>query len=184
MPVNDTRRERQVLNEQGVAVDVLPRQKTQAELRVEAQRERERLAALEEIKRKQERDQILLDTYLSVEEIADLRDRRVLALEAQIGVTRHYMKNLKTKWEDLEAEARRYNFPFDEDSDLDPLPDDIAQHLIHTEKAMAEHVETVRTLRAEQGEIRDAFERDMDRFKELTANRGQVVTSGNQFNAP
>jgi hypothetical protein len=171
IPADDARRERRILNEQGVQVDVLPRQKTAAELAAEAEAERQYQAELERERRARERDRILLDTYLSVDEIADLRDRRILALEAQIGVTRHYMKNLQGKWEELEAEARRYNFPFDESSDLPPLPDDIAQHLIHTERAMAEHVQTVRALREEQGDIRDEFQRDMDRFLELTADR-------------
>ncbi|MFK7888923.1 MAG: DUF4124 domain-containing protein [Gammaproteobacteria bacterium] len=180
VPATDARRERSVLNEQGVQVDVLPRQKTRAELAAEAEAERQVQAQVEREQRARERDRILLDTYLSVEEIADLRDRRILALEAQIGVTRHYMNNLKGKWEELEAEARRYNFPYSDDSDLPALPDDIAQHLIHTERAMAEHVQTVRTLREEQGNIRDEFQRDMDRFKELKADRtaGSVSTSG------
>ncbi|MFK8016769.1 MAG: DUF4124 domain-containing protein [Gammaproteobacteria bacterium] len=170
VPADDSRRERAVLNDQGVKVEVLPRQKTAQELAVEAQRQRELQAKAQRAEKARERDRILLDTYLSVDEIADLRDRRVLALEAQIGVTRHYMKNLQQKWDELETEARRYNFPFDEESDLPSLPDDIAQHLIHTEKAMAEHLHTVQSLKAEQGEIRDNFERDMNRFKELTAD--------------
>jgi len=171
IPAEDTRRERSVLNEQGVQVDVLPRQKTAQELAAEAEAKRQYQAELDRQEQARERDRILLDTYLSVDEIADLRDRRVLALEAQIGVTRHYMKNLQTKWEELEAEARSYNFPYDEASDLPALPDDIAQHLIHTERAMAEHVQTVRALREEQGNIRDEFQRDMDRFRELKADR-------------
>lgn len=179
IPAEDTRRERSVLNEQGVQVGVLPRQKTPAELAAAAEAERQRQAEIERVEKARERDRILLDTYLSVDEIADLRDRRILALEAQIGVTRHYMNNLKGKWEELEAEARRYNFPFDEQSDLPALPDDIAQHLIHTERAMAEHVQTVRALREEQGEIRDEFQRDMDRFMELKADR----TAGSNSNA-
>ena len=170
VPAEDTSRERHVLNDQGVLVRKLPREKTQEERAAEAaalaEQERQRM----ELVRQKERDQILLDTYLSVDEIAMLRDRRVLALDAQIGVTRHYLKNLQATWEELEAEARKYNFPFDENSDLPPLPDDLAQHIIHTEKAMAEHMQTVQALRREQATIRDDFARDMSRFKELTAS--------------
>jgi hypothetical protein len=161
-----------------VQVEVLPRQKTAAELAADAEEQKILQAAADAEQRARERDRILLDTYLSVEEIADLRDRRILALEAQIGVTRHYMKNLKGRWEELEAEARSYNFPFQEDSDLPALPDDIAQHLIHTEKAMAEHMQTVRSLREEQSQIRDDFERDMMRFRELKADSVPPATDG------
>ena len=173
IPAEDAKRERQVLNEHGVRVETLPREKTDDERAAELEQKRRLQALAEAQRREEERDQRLLDTYLSVDEIADLRDRRILALEAQIGVTRHYMKNLQGKWEELVQDAGKYNFPFSEDSDLPPLPDDIAQHIIHTEKALAEHMQTVRALRAEQGEIRDEFARDMARFEELMAGRGR-----------
>lgn len=169
VPADAAKRERAVLNEQGVQVKVLPRQRTAQELAADARQRKAQQAAADAAARAKERDRILLDTYLSVDEIADLRDRRILALEAQIGVTRHYMNNLQSRWQELETEARSYNFPFDENSELPPLPDDIAQHLIHTEKAMAEHMQTVRSLRQEQSQIRDEFDRDMMRFRELTA---------------
>lgn len=175
IPAEEAKRERQVLNDLGIPVETLPREKTPEERAAERQHQLELKAMAEAEERERERDQRLLDTYLSVDEIADLRDRRLLALEAQIGVTRHYMSNLQTKWEELEADARKYNFPFDENSDLPPLPDDIAQHIIHTEKALAEHMQTVRALRAEQGEIRDEFARDMARFEELMAGRGAPI---------
>lgn len=180
VPAEDARRERKVLNDQGIEVKVLPRERTDAEVAEAAARQAE-LAAQEQAQAASaERDRILLDTYLSVEEISMLRDRRILALEAQIGVTRHYLKNLQAKWEGLESDARRYNFPYQEDSDLPPLPDDIAQHLIHTEKAMAEHMQTVRALKIEQSNIRAEFERDMLRFKELTADLNLPGNAGSQ----
>ena len=181
VPASDARRERAVLNEQGVEVEVLPRQKNAEELAQEAARKRDRMAQEEREARARERDRILLDTYLSIEEIADLRDRRILALEAQIGVTRHYINNLQSKWDDLEADARQYNFPYEEASELPALPDDIAQHLIHTEKAMAEHMLTVQSLKSEQSQIRNNFARDMDRFKELTADENIKRSSVGQL---
>lgn len=180
VPAEHSRLERKVLNEQGVAVKVLPREKTDDEIAAEAQQAAQKEAERQEELAQAERDRILLDTYLSIDEIIALRDRRVLALEAQIGVTRHYLKNLQAKWEDLEKEARRYNFPFREDSELPPLPDDIAQHLIFTEKAMAEHMQTVRALKIEQKNIRDEFERDMERFRELTAGIQGHTNGGGQ----
>ncbi len=180
VPAEYATRERQVLNEQGVRVKTLPRQKTAEELEAErlvaAELERQRQVAAKEA----ERDQILLDTYLSVEEIAMLRDRRLLALDAQIGVTRHYLNGLQSTWEELETEARKYNFPYAPDSELDPLPDDIAQHIIHTEKAMAEHMQTIQSLRREQANIRAEFAKDMERFKELTAS----IDDGGQATQP
>lgn len=168
VPAEYSKKERRVLNDQGVTVNVLPRQKTAAELAEEQRQAMVEEEARQEALARAERDRILLDTYLSVDEIAALRDRRITALDAQIDVTRHYLRQLQSKWEEMEIEAREYNFPYQEDSDLPPLPEDLAQLIIHTEKAMAEHMQTVQTLRREQAGIRAEFAADMERFKELT----------------
>jgi len=162
--------ERHVLNEHGVTVKTLSREKTKEELAAEA--EAARLIELErqQVAEQRQRDQILLDTYLSVEEIGLLRDRRLLAIEAQVGVIRQYLGNLQERWEELEEETRNYNFPYSESSKLPSLPEDLAQLIIHTERAMAEHLQTVQALRKEQESIRADFAADAERFKELKAH--------------
>lgn len=178
IPAEASRNERHVLNEHGVTVRVLERAKTREELEALAaarkQRERARRAELVQA----ERDRVLLDTYLSEQEIEMLRDRRILAIEARIGLTRHYLDNLRTRWDELEQEAAQYNFPYRPDSDLPPLPEDLAQDIVFTENAMAEHMDTLRDLRTQQAEIRDEFQRDIDRFRALKAEQaeGEVVS--------
>lgn len=161
--------ERHVLNEHGVTVKTMAREKTEAERAAEAAQaaeiERQRVAE----QRQRERDQVLLDTYLSIEEIGMLRDRRLMSIEAQVGVIRQYLGILQERWEELESETRQFNFPYDEQSDLPALPEDLAQMIIHTERAMAEHMQTVQTLRHEQNTIRADFAKDAERFKQLKA---------------
>lgn len=169
VPAEFARKERHVLNEQGVTVKKLEREKTEEELAQEAIYAAQMQAEAEAAERQRERDRILLDTYLSVEEIAMLRDRRLLAIEAQVGVIRQYLGNLQERWEDLETETRKFNFPYNEDSELPPLPEDLAQLIIHTERAMAEHMQTVQTLRHEQDQIKTEFAADAERFKQLKA---------------
>jgi hypothetical protein len=41
------------------------------------------------------RDQVLLDTYLSIEEIEALRDRRLELIDTQITVTEQYLQGLR-----------------------------------------------------------------------------------------
>ena len=43
---------------------------------------------------------------------------------------------------------------------------------------MAEHMQTVRSLREEQSQIRDDFARDMMRFRELKADSAPPTTVG------
>lgn len=169
VPAEYAREERHVLNEQGVTVKKLERERTPEELAQDAIYAAQLKAEAEALERQRERDRILLDTYLSVEEIAMLRDRRLMAIEAQVGVIRQYLGNLQERWEELETETRKFNFPYDEESDLPQLPEDLAQLIIHTERAMAEHMQTVQTLRHEQDQIKSEFAADAERFKELKA---------------
>ena len=177
VPASASGKERHVLNSHGVTVKVLDRQKTIDELNAMA-------AAASELERSRERenaqtirDQILLDTYLSTEEIEMLRDRRILAIEARLGVTRHYLDNLRKQWDELEADAAKYNFPYSPDSDLDPLPEKLAEHIVFTENAMAEHMTSLRDLRGQQAAIREQFEFDLSRFKFLKAQEELASTA-------
>ena len=169
VPAKYAKTERHVLNQHGVTTDVLQRAKTREELAAmeAAQREIERQRQLEKVQ--EQRDRILLDTYLSEEEIAMLRDRRILSLEARIGLTRHYLDNLRSRWDELEVAAGKFNFPYDPESDLPPLPEDLAKDIVFTENAMAEHMATLRDLRSQQSAIRDEFEKDIERFRALKA---------------
>ena len=169
VPAKYAKTERHVLNEHGVTTDVLERAKTREELAAmeAAQREIERQRQLEKVQ--EQRDRILLDTYLSEEEIAMLRDRRILSLEARIGLTRHYLDNLRSRWDELEVAAGKFNFPYDPESDLPPLPEDLAKDIVFTENAMTEHMTTLRDLRNQQSAIRAEFEEDIERFRTLKA---------------
>ena len=86
VPPEYAHKERYVLNERAVRVNVLPAEKTAEELAEEARKAEIAALARRAAEEQAERDRILLDTYLSVEEIEMLRDRRVTALDAQIGV--------------------------------------------------------------------------------------------------
>ncbi len=171
IPAKYATTERHVLNEHGVTTDVLERAKTREELAAmeAAQREIERQRKQQKIQ--SERDRILLDTYLSEEEIAMLRDRRILSIEARIGLTRHYLDNLRARWDELESETRKFNFPYDPASELPPLPEDLAKDIVFIENAMAEHMTTLRDLRTQQSVIRDEFEQDIQRFRALKAQK-------------
>lgn len=171
VPAEASRNERHVLNSQGVTVKVLDRQKTIEELNAmaAAAAELERQRHLE--KEQAERDRVLMDTYLSAREIEMLRDRRILAIEARVGVTRHYLENLRLEWDELEAEAAKYNFPYNPDSDLPPLPEELAEHIVFTENAMAEHMNSLSDLRRQQSALRDRFEADLARFRMLKEQR-------------
>ena len=77
------------------------------------------------------RDKVLLSTYLSVEEIEALRDRRIELVAGQIRVTQIYLDNLRNKLLKLEKEAQRFS-PYSSDPDARPIDEKLARELSDT----------------------------------------------------
>ena len=167
VPSEYARQEQQVLNSQGVTIAIIEGYKTP-----------EQRAALERIRieqnriardkaRRQARDSVLLNTYLSVEEIERLRDRRLELLRAQSMVTEQYLGTLNGRLRGLEAEAGKFNYPYDLDSNLPPLPENLAMEMVQTLEAVAQYESNLQTKREEQGNLIALFEDDIERFKDL-----------------
>lgn len=159
-------RDRDLLNTQGVRVGI-----QEGILTDEEREERARLAAAEQVARDarvadSRRDQILLDTYLSVEEIERLRDRRLELLEAQIKVTEHYLGNLRNRLERLKREASDYR-PYSDNPDAPEVPEALGLELSKTIASISLYEQTLARSRTEQGELATAFASDIARFEEL-----------------
>ncbi|HEX7079833.1 MAG TPA: DUF4124 domain-containing protein [Gammaproteobacteria bacterium] len=159
-------RDRAVLNSQGIAVDHQQGAVTEAE---RAAREREREAAETEAAAKAEiarRDRMLLETYLSVEDIEDLRDRRLELLESQITVTEIYLSDLRDRLAALKAEAGKYK-PYSDREDAPQIPHELARDISQTESSIASYEAQLQRTRDEQATLRAQFDSDIQRFKEL-----------------
>lgn len=166
IPPEYAKMERQVVNEYGITVDTLPAEKTEHELaeaaRLEALAEAERRRAEELDKR----DSVLLSTYLSVDEIEALRNRRKELLDGQIRVTEIYLSNLREKLQKLKADASRFQ-PYNSDPDAPPIHDWLAKELSNTLNSILVYEKTLDDTRVQQTEIVAKFEQDIDRFKHL-----------------
>src|SRR5690606_38222530 len=100
--------DRDILNKQGVAVGaeegaVTEQERAALEQEQSAEAERRQLQ-LDAARR----DNMLLETYISVADIEDLRDRRLELLESQIKVTELYLANLRKRLAALQVEAAKY----------------------------------------------------------------------------
>ena len=155
-------RDRIILNDQAVAVGFEEGEITEEEraelARKAAAEERIRIAA-EEVAR---RDRMLLDTYLSVSDIEELRDRRIELLESQIKVTEQDLSNLRKHLRSLEREAERYA-----DDEGAGIPAELALEISRTSASIALYEENLTRTRDEQDLVRTAFAADIDRFVEL-----------------
>lgn len=155
-----------VLNRHGVAVGSREGVRT-AEAREAEAREAEARA---ERNAQQRRDRVLLDTYLSVEEIRMLRDRRLEMLQAQLDVTASTLERLYQQLHDLEMIAAEYR-PYNDDPEAERIPEDLARDLAAVQGSVLDYERTLDQGREEQLRLMDRFEADILRFEELQADQ-------------
>jgi hypothetical protein len=158
--------DRNVLNDQGVRVGFEEGEITPQERAVVEERERaleaERVAKAETARR----DRMLLETYLSVSDIEDLRDRRLELLESQIKVTELYLGNLRKRLIGLQAEASDFK-PYTTRPDALQVPENLALDIRRTTASISLYEETLSRTRSDQNALRSSFDADIARFREL-----------------
>jgi hypothetical protein len=158
--------DRNVLNEQGVSVAFEEGEITAAERAVIEERERRleaERAAKAEVAR---RDRMLLETYLTVSDIEDLRDRRLELLESQIKVTELYLGNLRKRLVGLQAEASNFK-PYTTREDAPQIPENLALDIRRTTASITLYEQTLARTRSDQQTLRASFDGDIARFREL-----------------
>lgn len=158
--------DRDVLNRHGITVGF-----EQGEITAEERAEMERLEAeAEEAARIKadiaRRDRMLLDTYLTVADIVDLRDRRLELLDSQIKVTELYLNNLRKRLVGLQAEASQFK-PYSQNENAQQIPEFLALDISRTLASINNYEETLARTRDNQANLRAAFELDIERFKQL-----------------
>jgi hypothetical protein len=163
IPPEYAKQERKVLNEQGVAVKTLEAAKTPEQLAEEARlaeqrREQERIAA-----EKAAHDRMLLATFTSEDDMVMTRDGKIAAIDGILRVTRGRIENIEETLADLTREA----------AELEragrPIPDSLHER-IKTARAQSERYhDYIAAKRQEQEDIRQQFETDIRRFRELKA---------------
>ena len=112
------------------------------------------------------RDKVLLSTYLSVEEIEALRDRRIELVAGQIRVTQIYLDNLRQKLLKLEKEAQRFS-PYSTNPDARPIDEKLARELSDTLDSIMLYEQNLARSRQEQNQLMAKFDSDIGRFREL-----------------
>jgi hypothetical protein len=158
--------DRNLLNERGVHVgfeegEITPEEQAEIDRRNAAE-EAERLAKAEIARR----DRMLLETYITVSDIEDLRDRRLELLESQIKVTELYLTNLRKKLVGLQQEASLFK-PYTTKPDAPQIPENLALDISRTTASINVFEQTLARTRTDQQALRISFDNDIARFKEL-----------------
>ena len=163
VPPQYVKQERRVLNTQGVEVGRLEREKSDVERAEDAARTRATDSA-------RHRDQALLTSYVSVDQIEELRDQRLDLIEGQVRVTTLYVDTLQGRLKTLQTQAHFFK-PYSSNATAEPMPDRLAEDLVRTVKEIRQQERTLAGKRGEQLELRQRFQSDIDRYLELKTAR-------------
>lgn len=156
-----------VLNSQGVAVGTIagsrtPEQQAAAAAKQAADEQVQRTAA-----ESRQRDQTLLATYLTVEEIESLRDRRAEILDGQARVMNTFLEQMLSKQHDIEAQARRFR-PYNPNGPV--LPERLAEDLVRTTTDVSTQQHNLEAKQQELATMKAQFAADIARFRELKSS--------------
>ena len=168
IPPEYSKQQRDVLNKQGVQIGTMDAEKSPAQVA-------EELRLREAVKQTLARDEILLRTYLSSEQIEQLRDQRLDLIEGQIKVTTLYLHGRRAKLMELHTQSGHFR-PYSSAPDAPPMPDWLAEDLVRTVNNIKLQEDNLQTKRAEQEALREQFHRDIVRFQELKATQAIIRT--------
>ncbi len=166
VPPEYAKLDRDVLNGQGVAVGFEEGEITEQERAAAAKKEAEAEARRQAKAEVARRDRMLLETYFSVADIEDLRDRRIELLESQIKVTELYLANLRKRLTTLQDEASNYK-PYTAREDAPPIPQTLASDISKTAASINNYEQMLSRTRTDQETLRESFDHDIERFHEL-----------------
>ncbi len=134
-----------------------------------AEKARSRSAEEAATKAKQDaamRDRMLVEAYLSVQEIENLRDQRVALVESQIRLDEQNLSSLKDREQRLLRQIQRFR-PYSDKPNAAPIPDHIAEEMVSVVKSGTVIEQRISDKRAEKQEVIAKFSSDISRFKEL-----------------
>jgi hypothetical protein len=159
IPPEAATRERAVLNEQGVPVRQLEAQKTPEQIQAEELRQTE-------LARLRQHDQFLLTTYTSTRDIEQLRDLRLDQIEGQVRAAMLYVESLENRLSTLQARAFVFK-PYNTKPGAKRMPDELAEDLVRTLSEVRAQRTALESKRAEKEKVRQAFDADIARYREI-----------------
>lgn len=155
----------EIRNERGMVVNVEEGAKSPAQLEEEARRAREQEERKQRAETQAREDRILLDTFMSEQDIVRSRDDKLTALEGGIQLTESMLERQQANLERLHKRAAPH------EKRGEPLPEDIAADIAELERQIDNNHRYIEDQRAEQAKIRDTYEAYLERFRQLTAGR-------------
>ena len=165
IPPQYARKSNETLNQQGITVERKEAAKTPEQIAA-AQRLEEAREAAERVQQKKDRkDRILLDTFTNEDEMVLTRDGKIEAIEAIIRVTNGRTEKLKLRLSELKTRAANI------ERSGKPVSDKLNAEISETRQQIAQNFTYVKSRSSDQQLIREQYEVDIARFRELQAEK-------------
>ena len=168
LPPSQAKKKHQQLNSQGVVLTTKEAAKTDEELAAEAEAARKleeenaRQAKLKEAQDK--KDQVLLLTFSSEEELSIARDNRLDVLNSVIKLIKKSINTTQERLDELQRNADALYL-----SKGKEVPGGLAQKIEHFTRKLENRNAQLASKLAEQEKINQQYEKDVTRFRELKA---------------
>lgn len=166
------------ISEEGVRVRTVPPAKTPEE--VQKERELERLRAEQErlIEKQRTADQVLLRTFRSDDDIIMARDGKLTSIDSMVQATRTNARRQQEWLARLQGEA----------ADLEragkPIPKKLSDNIAATEQAISRSYSTILGREAQKDRIRETFDKDLKRFRQLKNLAEDQVPKEDEYEKP
>jgi hypothetical protein len=166
VPPEYATKERSILNQEGVEVKRLEAQKTPEQVAADEKRD-------QDLAHQKQHDQFLLTTYATVKDIEALRDLRLDQIEGQIRAGTQYIESIDARLLALQGRTLVFK-PYSPRQDARRMPDDLAEDLVHTMNEARTQRIAMDAKRAEKESVRQQFQSDIDRYRELKNSMSQA----------
>lgn len=155
----------EVKSESGMTIGKQSPAKTREQVaRERAEREiaARRQAEAEEIARRQAAaDKVLLDTFSTEEDLILARDGQIANLESQVKLTEGHIAKLQKSMDDMISRAADF------ERRSKPVPAKLTRNIESVQQQIAENRAFIANKQVEQAAIKQKFEADLIRFREL-----------------
>ena len=165
IPPQYARKSNETLNQQGITVDRKEAAKTPEQIAAAQRLEEARQAAERVQQEKDRKDRILLDTFTNEDEMVLTRDGKIEAIEAIIRVTNGRTEKLKLRLSELKTRAANI------ERSGKPVSAKLNAEISETRQQIAQNFTYVKRRNSDQQLIREQFEVDIARFRELQAEK-------------
>jgi chromosome segregation ATPase len=173
VPPEYSQREQTVISSQGVVTGRRLAEMSPKEAAAYAAKQKEE-------QRQKHHDMFLVSTYPSVKEIENVRDARLDQINGQIVAAEAYISSLTTRVDGLKQRSLAYA-PYNTAANARRMPDDLAEEMVRAMSELRTQNNALDAKRTELKNVRDGYDADIRRFKEL---RTSAAARLDEANAP